>query len=704
MTVPLRVALAGNPNAGKTALFNALTGASARVANYPGTTVERREATVLVPSGEAVSVLDVPGTYSLVARSRDEEIAHDALTGRLGGERADVIVSVVDVTRLSRSLYLTLQLLELGRPVVVALNLMDEAERRGLRVDVALLAKRLGAPVVPIVATEGRGLDALLAAVRGAAGTESRSPQKTLAAEDLAAVETARAALGSPAAPAVEGEALFYLTSGAGLRARLEPSARAALEPLGGPAFSQRLIAARYALIGQLIDGVSTATAPPGPDRSRRIDRVLTHPVGGLVLFGGAMLVLFQAIYAWSGPLIEGVEAGVGAVGEWLAARLPDGAVKSLVVDGLLAGVGNVLVFVPQLVMLFVGIAALEDSGYMARAAFLLDRVMGSVGLHGRAFLPLLTSFACAIPGVAAARTIEGRDRLVTMLIAPFMSCSARLPVYTMVVSAVFADAAPVLGLSFGGLVITGMYLLGIVGALFTAWLLKRTALKGGAPSFVLELPDYRLPRLRSVGLHVLRQTRAFVVQTGAVIVLLSVILWAAMTYPATALPPEERAAVEARAGDDAEGAVERAQAQHRLAHSVAGRIGHAIEPLIEPLGFDWRIGIGLVGSFAAREVLVSTLGQVYGVGSDVDEGSVVLREALRAAKTSDGSAQAFTPAIGLSLMAFFSLAMQCLSTVAALRRESGGWPWALASIVWMNGLAWLAAFATYRAALWAGL
>lgn len=714
---PLTVALAGNPNAGKTALFNRLTGAKARVANYPGTTVERREAHVNV-GGLQLTVLDIPGTYSLAARSKDEEIAHDALTGRLGTPRADLVIAVVDVTRLSRSLYLTLQLLEQGLPVVVALNLMDEAERKGLVVHPEILAQRLGVPVIPTVATEGQGLDQLLAAALALAKAPAqpdaqRAIALPLTPDDQAIVDAAREALSADGAAASDGDALFYLTSGGGLRGRLPDATRGALDALatraqgaGASSFAQRVIAARYQRIGELSAGVVVPSGGArGPDRSRRIDRVLTHPVGGLALFGLTMLVLFQAIYGWSQPLIEGVETLVGGLGDWTSAHLPEGALRDLLVDGLIAGVGNVLVFVPQLVLLFVGMAVLEDSGYMARAAFLMDRLMGKVGLQGRAFLPLLTSFACAIPGIAAARTIEGhRDRLVTMLMAPFMSCSARLPVYTMVVGAVFANSPSVAGLSFGGLVVTGMYVLGIVGAFLSAWLLKKTALRSAPNAFLIELPDYRRPRLRSVWLYVYRQTRAFVTQTGAVIVLLSIVLWAAMTYPKASLPDAARAAAEASAPDAPEEAVAHAEAQHQLAHSTAGRIGHAIEPLIAPLGFDWKIGIGLVGSFAAREVLVSTLGQVYGVGADANEGSVVLREALLAERDPVSGKPVFTPAVGLALMAFFSLAMQCLATVAALRRETGTWRWPLASIVWMNGLAWVAAFVTYRVSMWAGL
>ena len=713
-----RIALAGNPNVGKTALFNQLTGARARVANYPGTTVERRTAPLRLERGPA-ELIDVPGSHSLVARSRDEEVAHDVLTGRMGGARADLIIVVIDATHLQKGLYLALQLLELERPMILALNQVDAARAGGLEVSAALLSKRLGVPAVAVSATTGEGIPELLLAIEaGGAIPTVLAPISDADAQLLAEAQRALRAGGHDGS---RGEAAYLLSSASSARAALADDLADSLDRLvataatrGPETFGRRLIAARYVFIDQIAVGVVTASGAAVPDRSGRIDRVVTHPAVGLLLFALATIGLFQLVYTGSEPLIGGVEAGVGWLQEWLGAKLPEGALRELILDGLVAGVGNVAVFLPQLIILFTAIALLEDSGYMARAAFLLDRPMSRVGLHGKAFLPLMTSFACAIPGIAAARTVEQpRDRLVTMLIAPFMSCSARLPIYTLVISALFASAQPVLGLSAGGLIMASMYLLGIAAAFFTAWLLKRTVLAAPAPPLVLELPDYRLPSLRGVLTHVWSQSRAFITQSGPVIVALSIVLWAAMSYPNSALDGAAKTAVEQTARLAAASAPEpvpeeelsaavaaavaHAEGQHRLQNSVAGTLGHAIEPVIAPLGFDWKIGIGLIGSFAAREVLVSTLGQVYGVGADEGEESPVLREALLRETDPATGKPRFTPLVGVSLMVFFVLAMQCLSTVAALRRETGGWRWPLASIVYMNGLAWIASFATFQ-------
>ncbi|MBT9555237.1 MAG: ferrous iron transport protein B [Myxococcales bacterium] len=714
----LRIALAGNPNVGKTALFNRLTGARARVANYPGTTVERRTAALRLERGPA-ELVDVPGCHSLVARSRDEEVAHDVLTGRLGGARADLIIVVIDATHLQKGLYLALQLLELERPVVLALNQVDAARAAGLEVDAALLSQRLGVPAVAVSAMTGEGIPALLAAIEAGGGIPS--VLATLSDLDLQVLENAQRVLRASGHDGSRGEAAYLLTSAPSARASLHEDLADQLDRLvataatrGPETLGRRLIAARYAFIDPIAAGVIRAVGPAVPDRSGRIDRVVTNPAVGLLLFALATIGLFQLVYTGSEPLIGGVEAGIGWLQGWLGAKLPEGALHELVLDGLIAGVGNVAVFLPQLIILFTAIALLEDSGYMARAAFLLDRPMSRVGLHGKAFLPLMTSFACAIPGISAARTVEQpRDRLVTMLIAPFMSCSARLPIYTLVISALFASAQPVFGLSAGGLIMAAMYLLGILAAFFTAWLLKRTVLAAPAPPLVLELPDYRIPSVRGVLMHVWSQSRAFITESGPVIVALSIVLWAAMSYPKSELGDTAKTIVEQTARLIAADAVEpmsedevsaavlaavsHAEGQHRLQHSVAGKLGHAIEPIIAPLGFDWKIGIGLIGSFAAREVLVSTLGQVYGVGADEGEESPVLRDALLRETNPATGQPRFTPLVGVSLMVFFVLAMQCLSTVAALRRETGGWQWPLASIVYMNALAWLASLATFQ-------
>jgi ferrous iron transport protein B len=423
------------------------------------------------------------------------------------------------------------------------------------------------------------------------------------------------------------------------------------------------------------------------------------------------MMLLFQAVFTWCDPLIGGIESAMAALAVWVSEWMPRGILNELFVEGIIAGIGNILVFLPQIILLFLGIAILEDTGYMARAALLVDRMMRGVGLHGKAFVPLLSSFACAIPGVMAARTISNRrDRLVTILIAPLMSCSARLPVFTLVIGAVFATAAPVWGVfSLGGLLITAMYFLGLFAALAMARLFKSTLLKAPTPPFLMELPSYKLPSIKTVGVEVYRRGRIFVVQTGTIILALSVILWALMAYPRYEFTAEQKAQqmsqlTQKLSVEEARSEVSKREASQRLHDSIAGHMGRFIEPAIAPLGFDWKIGIGLIGSFAAREVLVSTLGQVYGVGSNIDEESVVLRKAILSDIHPDTGKPRFTPLTGLSLMVFFVLAMQCMSTVAVVRRETASWHWPLFMIAYMNGLAWLGAFATYRIGLMLGM
>ncbi len=695
---PLLVALAGNPNTGKTSIFNRLSGARAKVANYPGVTVERRQGRLTLPSGAKVALVDVPGCYSLTARSAEEEVAHAALTGGYDDPPADVVVIVADASNLPRNLYFVLQVLELGRPTVVALNMMDVARDHGLAIDVARLERELGVPVIPVVATTGEGLPSLVMAIESLGRATPPVPRTPpLLTSDRAVLDTVAEALRTANRPATAGECLWLLTSEPTHITSLPDTARDAIarvrtqldaeaEQVGTSRlpFNRRVIVARYAEVDRLVAEAVSRTGPAAPDWTTRIDRVLTHPRWGLALFVLAMSVVFQAIFTWAEPLMGLVERGSQATAAAIGTALPDGVLKELLVQGLLAGVGNVLVFLPQILLLFLAITLLEDTGYMARAAVLLDRVMRRVGLHGRAFVPLLSSFACASPGIMAARTIEApRDRLVTTLVAPFMSCSARLPVYTMVIGAVFASAPPVLGvLSVGGLVVTAMYFLGIAAAFGTAWLLKRTVLQAPTPPLLVELPTYKLPAPRSVLIALWSRAKVFVTQTGRTIVTLSVILWALMAYPR----------VEPPAAADAHEA-----ARYQLEHSAAGTLGHAVEPLIAPLGFDWRIGIGLIGSFAAREVLVSTLGQVYGVGSEIDAESVVLREALLRDIHPETGRPRFSPLVGLALMVFFVLAMQCLATVAIVRRETGTWKWPLVMIVYMNGLAWVAALVTYQ-------
>ncbi len=707
----LRVAVAGNPNSGKTTLFNRLTGARAKVGNYPGITVERKEATGALPSGRPVRFIDLPGCYSLTARSPEEEVAHEVLVGALGDGKPELVICVVDATSVARGLYLALQLRELGVPMVLALNMVDVATAQGLSIDAAALEERLGCPVVQTTARDGTGIPALLEAVErtsaGATTTPPPLPAPALAlapreAEAKERVEQALVAVhGLAAAP---GHALWLLASrlelSRSLPSELHQTITSARQELP-PDFSRRVIQARYAAIDAMLVGVLDERHRTAHTTTEKLDRVLLHPVWGLAIFFATMFVLFQAVFAWAEPMISGIEILMGWLADGAGAFIPLPLVRSLVTNGLIAGVGSVLVFLPQIALLFLGLTVLEESGYLARAAFLLDRLMRGVGLHGKAFVPLMSGFACAVPAIMAARTIESRrDRLVTVMVTPFMSCSARLPVYVLVVAAVFSAAPPLFGvLSIGGLVVAAMYLLGFLVALGTAFVLKRSLLSAPPPPFLLELPTYKWPPWRDVARRVLERCRVFVVQTGGVILALSLLLWAILSFPrldGAAL--DEAALGEARrapAGIEVD--PERAAQAAQLEHSLGGRLGRAIEPVIEPLGFDWRIGIGLVASFAAREVLVSTLGQVYAQGADVEPDSPALRDALLADKDPATGRARFSPLVGLSLMVFFVLAMQCLSTVATVKRETNSWRWPLLQLAYMNGLAYLASLAVFQ-------
>ena len=763
----LTVALAGNPNAGKTSLFNALTGMRQKVANYPGVTVERKEGVwPLTAEGAQARLVDLPGLYSLDAASIDERIARDVLTGRIGEvPRPDVVVAVVDATNLERNLYLTTQLLEMGRPLVVALTMVDLAERARVEIDARKLSESLGVPVVPVVATRGRGLDELAAAVAAAAEKEAGagagwrlSPHAEAELTALvnadgggatAAVSSASSTGGSPASASSASnaglaaptrprgderhEALLTLygeelPADEELRARVE-AARARLAN-ANPRWWQEPVVARYEWIADAAKGAVRARDGARAGRARsatdRIDRFVTHKLFGPAILLGVMLVVLQTIFTWAQLPMDLIDGGFGALGELIRERMPAGLLTDLIVDGVIAGVGGVLVFLPQILLLFLFIALLEDSGYMARAAFLMDRLMRGVGLHGKAFMPLLSSFACAIPGIMATRTIENpKDRLATILIAPFMSCSARLPVYTLMIAAFFTEQKVFGVLSVGVLLILAMYLLGIAVAVAVAWVLKHTILKAPPPPLVLELPPYRMPNVSNVLHTIFSRAWMFVRRAGTVILAISILLWALVTFPRTETPvPADEAAVEQQAATarDRSGAGEESEREEtvqpaagasnvaeavedegarreegeQIRQSYAGRLGRLIEPTIRPLGFDWQMGIGLIASFAARETLVSTLSIVYNVGDEAGEESASLVGAVRNARSPDGS-PAWTPLVAVSMMVFFVLACQCMSTVAVVRRETNSWRWPLFMVGYMLALAYAASLITFQ-------
>ena len=717
-----RVLVAGNANSGKTTIFNALTGARAKVGNYPGVTVTRSSRQITLPAGAAVELVDLPGTYSLSTHSPDEQVAVDEVLGRRG-EAPDAVVVVVDAGTIERGLYLVLQIVETGVPVVVALNMVDEAKAAGVTVDAGGLSDWLGVTVVPTVGSTGEGLDELRRAIGGAIELDPRGAVEW--AEFPAAVESAVAQVEgtlrggafdrTPAAR--RSWAVWSLLSHAtdeddveGLPAAARKTVddlrlRAAGEQVN---LDQEVIGARYRWIENVVADVRRESPTEAGNRgwTDRIDGILTHRFYGLGAFAVVMALLFEALFAWSEPFIGAIESATAALQSGVTAFLPAGPLEDLMVNGVIAGVGNVVVFVPQIAMLFLFIAVLEDVGYLARVAFVIDRLMGRVGLHGKAFVPMLSGFACAIPAVMATRTIESRrDRLITMLTLPMVSCSARLPVYALVTAVVFAGDARVLGLfSAGAVVLFSMYALSVAATLGAAAVLRRTVLRGPRLPLVLELPPYRVPLWRNVVLVAWRGLRKFLVDAGTIILTMTIILWALLSYPHSGeiaeRYAEQRAAVEATVTDPEVRAEQIAlldgrEAGESLEYSIAGRVGRLIEPAIEPLGFDWRIGVGILGAFAAREVFVSTLGIVFGI-AEADEESQSLRASLQEATHPDGS-PLMTPLAGISLMVFFVLACQCMSTIGVVRRESGSWGWPVFMFAYMSVLAYGASLLVYQ-------
>jgi ferrous iron transport protein B len=698
----LVVALAGNPNTGKTTLFNALTGSRAKVGNYPGITVDRRVGEHRIAGLGTVELIDVPGTYSLLARSPEEQIAIDAVAGIAGEPHPDVVVMCVDATQLVRSLYLLMQVQELGPRVVVALTMVDEAGEAAP--DPGALAKIIGCPVVPVQARKRKGLDVLERAIAQVAGEPEPGPRWRWTPSDelaahLAAVRTALPA-DWPRSDAAALWALMSLDDDDELIG-IAPSLREAVRGRGADArrVDDEVIEARFRWLDREV--APLARRPIDRSRTQRVDRVLLNRVGGFVIFLAIMFVIFESLFAWSDPAIGLVESAFGALGGLVLDLLPPGLFADFVVNALIKGVGSVMVFLPQILLLFFFIGLMEDCGYMARVAYLMDRIMRTMGLHGRAFVPMMSGFACAVPAILSTRTMERkRDRLLTMMVVPLMTCSARLPVYTLVIAALYPDITVWGIVPVGGLLMVGMYLFSTVTALGAAWVLSKTVkpLRAKRLPFVIELPPYRLPRLRDVVRMMWERSAFFLKEAGTVILACTVVLWALLSFPRE-LPegsPDYGTMIAQAPDDEARTALENERAGEILRNSYAGRLGHAIEPAIEPLGFDWKIGVGLIGAFAAREVFVSTMGVVYSVGEEVNEDDPSLRAKIRAERHPDGT-PVYTPLVGLSLMIFFALACQCMSTLAVVKRETGGYRWPLFLFTYMTVLAWVVSFAVFQ-------
>ena len=717
-----RVAVIGNPNTGKTTLFNALTGLSQHTGNYPGVTVETALGAFL-HDGRKFLAVDLPGTYSLAPRAPDEMIAVFVLLGSGEGTvEPDVVLAVADASNLDRNLYLVTQILDLGRPTVVALTMLDVAEKQGVHIDVEALQQRLGVRVVPVQAVKRQGLDRLRQAVFDTLREVApRARLVTFPPAFQAEVATLARRLAAPGGasplPDFLVERLLFDAGGkleqdfAQRRgASVLDHIRAARGRLNGTAarLPELETDTRYAAIADIVRDVRQTVPDPSPagrdrtDWTARFDAVVTHKVWGLAVFLAIMGVTFQSIFSWAVPLMDVLDRGVSGLGDWVGGTLPPGPLQSLLVDGVIGGVGAVVVFLPQIAVLFGLIAILEDSGYMARAAFLMDRVMAGFGLSGRSFIPLLSSFACAIPGIMAARTIDNRrDRIATILIAPLMSCSARLPVYVLFISA-FIPAQTVWGVvGLQGLTLFVMYTLGLVVAPPVAWLLKRTMLSGEPVPFLMELPPFKIPAWRVVLFRMYDRGLAFLRRAGSIILATTILVWALSYYPQPEPDPESHsdpnyADTRGQTAASEVATIEDDVAGQRLRNSYLGRAGRAIEPFVTPLGWDWKIGMATLASFPAREVVIAALGTIYNLGADQNEDSVELRDALRAETWPDGR-PIFTPLVAVSIMVFFALCCQCGATLATIKRETDSWGYPAFTFVYMTGLAYLAALAVYQ-------
>jgi ferrous iron transport protein B len=731
------VALIGNPNTGKSTLFTALAGVRQRTGNYPGVTVEKKIGQLEL-DGRRLSLIDLPGTYSLAPRSLDEMLAVDVLMGRRSDVPApDAVLCIVDASNLERNLYLVSQVLSIGLPTVIALNMIDVARDRGMRIDSALLSQRLGVRVVEVQANQRRGIgelkQALLATV-GQPATAATTPFPQAFASEVASLSPLVRDQGGKPLPPYLIERLLLDTSGYlerevhsqqnGELPHTLAAARGRLAAAGFPVPAVEAVA-RYDWVARVLADVVNRPRERPKTWTDALDRVLTNRVWGTLVFVALMLAMFSSIFIVADTPMGWIDSAFGALASWIEGSMPEGALRSLLADGVVAGVGGVVVFLPQILILFLFIAILEDCGYLARAAYLMDKLMVRVGLSGKSFIPLLSSFACAIPGVMATRVIENRrDRLTTILVAPLMSCSARLPVYVLLIGA-FVPQREYLGgwIGLQGLTLFAMYLVGIVTAVVVALILKRTLLRGATPPFVMELPPYKIPGLIIVLSRMFDRGWAFVRRAGTLIVAVAIVVWVLLYYPhdpaavAESLS-QQQAALEAQLADETLSPSQRDGLTQQLAlhrddaereklaqgeaqrQSLLGRMGRAIEPAVQPLGWDWRVASAVIASFPAREVVLGTLGVIYNLGDvaiDEEEGQTQLQSQLQNATWDGSNIPVFNLPVALSLMVFFALCAQCAATLAVIKRETNSWRWPLFTFAYMTGLAYLGALATYQ-------
>jgi ferrous iron transport protein B len=695
MAAALKIALVGNPNSGKSSLFNALTGLRQKVGNFPGVTVDRKKGGFHLPNGQLATLTDLPGTYNIYPKSEDEAVATHILIEPSHPDRPDIVVVVADVTNLRRGLMLCTQVMDMGHSVVLALNMMDLLSTEGSRLDLEGLRASLGIPIVPISARNGEGLAQLKASLERVPAPAPR-PFFSIPASFDSILEPLEAQMQA---------GRRYLAWQAHVRPDLFPALGKSTETQD--ALIANELAVRYDKIQGLLERVLLAPATRAERITDKMDKVLLHPVAGYLIFAGMLFLIFQAVFAWAAIPMDWIDTGFSKIGSWMGDNLPDHLLSRLFVDGIWAGLGGIVVFVPQIAFLFFFISLLEDSGYMSRAVFLMDRLVKPFGFSGRSVIPLIGGMACAVPSIMMARNIPDKtERLITILATPFMSCSARIPVYVLLIS-IFVPEDQRFGIfNMQGLVMAGMYLLGFLMALAVAFVIKTIRRYKSTAPFVTELPVFRMPRWRNTGLTMYHKSRTFVVEAGKVILLVSVLLWVLQSFG----PPSKMVAIEnqfkplvAAAGEDSLklAELEEAQASAKLRASYAGMVGQGMEPLIRPLGFDWKIGIALLSSFAAREVFVGTMATLYSAGPDAaeDEGGRFkkLRAKMALETHPDTGKPVYTLAVAVSLLVFYAFAMQCLSTVAVVQRETKSWKIAIGMLAYMTLVAYGAAFLAFQ-------
>jgi ferrous iron transport protein B len=696
-----KIALVGNPNSGKSSLFNQLTGLNQKIGNFPGVTVDKRSGVTTLTDGSAAEIIDLPGIYSIYPRSLDEQIVAEILLNHHSEDTPQIIVVTADATNLKRGLLLLTQIIDIGLPTILALNMMDLVAKAGISYDLKKLSQKLGVPVVPINARNGVGIDELKKALTNAVPVPEKSVFN-IWDEAKAPVRELRSKIGVDN----DYEAYQFLEQPKSLRF-LSKDKQLVIENIRSThnffpgKFQGAETIHRYSVIQDLLNEVTLKTADGSWNNySTRIDRIVTHKVWGYLIFFGILFLIFQAIFAWATLPMDFIDENFAKLSSYVGSALPQGPLTSLLADGIIPGIGGILIFIPQIAILFAFISVLEESGYMARVVFLMDKVMRKFGLNGKSVVPLMSGVACAIPAIMATRTIDNwKERTITILVTPLMSCSARLPVFTILIALIVPDQTALGFFNLQGFALMGLYLLGFVAALMSAWVMKLLIHVKERSYLIMELPAYRIPKWSNVGLTIVEKTKAFVLEAGKVILAISIVLWVLASYgPGDNIEKaSEYVLADARNQRLTEQGLADRIAAYKLEHSYAGIIGKGIEPVIRPLGYDWKIGIALITSFAAREVFVGTMATIYSIGSVDADDDATIKTRLKEEVNPETGGPRFTPAVGFSLLIFYTFAMQCMSTIAVVYRETKGWKWPAIQLAYMTALAYFSAFIVYQ-------